>query len=72
MGKQLNKFIFKGGVKMRISREYLESFIGKKVKIIMFDNDICVGTLQKGSAKWYCIGNINFRLSHLKKIEEIE
>ncbi len=57
---------------MRISREYLESFIGKKVKIIMFDNDICVGTLQKGSAKWYCIGNINFRLSHLKKIEEIE
>ncbi len=63
---------------MRITREYLESFIGKKVKVTFWDNDIRVGVLKNNKAgvwwecpKWYHIDNLSFRLSHLKKIEEV-
>lgn len=34
--------------KSQLTRELLESYAGKKVKIVFFDNDICEGTLVLG------------------------
>ena len=65
--------------KSQLTRELFESFAGKKVKIVFFDNDICEGTLVLGMGigngfivqkpKMYTIGNLCFRLSHIKSIE---
>lgn len=65
--------------KSQLTRELLESYAGKKVKIVFFDNDICEGTLVLGMGigngfiiqkpKMYTIGNLCFRLSHIKSIE---
>lgn len=35
--------------KSQLTRELLESYAGKKVKIVFFDNDICEGTLVLGT-----------------------
>ena len=65
--------------KSQLTRELLESYAGKKVKVVFFDNDICEGTLFIGMGigngfivqkpKMYTIGNLCFRLSHIKSIE---
>ena len=65
--------------KSQLTRELLESYEGKKVKVIFFDNDMCEGTLVLGMGigngfivqkpKMYTIGNLCFRLSHIKSLE---
>lgn len=65
--------------KSQLTREVLESFAGKKVKVVFFDNDMCEGTLVLGMGigngfivqkpKMYTIGNLCFRLSHIKSLE---
>lgn len=65
--------------KSQLTRELLESYAGKKVKVVFFDNDMCEGTLVLGMGigngfivqkpKMYTIGNLCFRLSHIKSIE---
>lgn len=68
--------------KNKLTRELLESYAGKKVKIVFFDNGTCEGTLALGMGigngdivqkpKMYTIGNISFRLSHIKSMEVAE
>lgn len=68
--------------KNKLSRDLLESYAGKKVKIVFFYNDTCEGTLALGMGigngyivqkpKMYTIGNISFRLSHIKSLEVAE
>lgn len=65
--------------KSQLTRELLERYEGKKVKVVFFDNDMCEGTLVLGMGigngfivqkpKMYTIGNLCFRLSHIKSIE---
>lgn len=65
--------------KSQLTRELLESYEGKKVKVVFFDNDMCEGTLVLGMGigngfivqkpKMYTIGNLCFRLSHIKSLE---
>lgn len=65
--------------KSQLTRELLESYAGKKVKVVFFDNDTCEGILVLGMGigngfivqkpKMYTIGNLCFRLSHIKSIE---
>lgn len=65
--------------KSQLTRELLESYAGKKVKVVFFDNDMCEGTLVLGMGigngfivkkpKMYTIGNLCFRLSHIKSLE---
>lgn len=65
--------------KSQLTRELLESYAGKKVKVVFFDNDMCEGTLVLGMGigngfivqkpKMYTVGNLCFRLSHIKSLE---
>ena len=59
-----------------MTREKLESFIGKKVEVKFFDNSISIGTLTRGNGFWQCPkyynlpeSHISFRLSHVKNIK---
>lgn len=65
--------------KSQLTRELLESYAGKKVKVVFFDNDMCEGTLVLGmgigngfivkKSKMYTVGDVCFRLSHIKSLE---
>lgn len=65
--------------KRKLTRELLESFMGKKVKVVFFDNTTREGVLAIGMGigngfivqkpKMYTIENLCFRLSHIKSIE---
>lgn len=65
--------------KNKLTRELLESFAGKKVKVVFFDNTTREGVLALGMGigngfivqkpKMYTIENLCFRLSHIKSIE---
>ncbi|MCK9576915.1 MAG: hypothetical protein M0R51_13510 [Clostridia bacterium] len=70
-----------------MKREILENYVGKKVRVVFFDDDEAGGVLQRGNdlftspKKYYYIkylwGNhfangVFFVLSHIKKIEEIK
>lgn len=66
----------RGGKGMKITRNYLESLVGKKITVKFFDNQIITGVLKLGNGffyepKKYTINGVCFRLSHLKKIEEV-
>ncbi len=64
---------------MKINRKILESFLGKKVEVKLFDGTIMKGYLQKCDhymcKNWYEIipyngNNILFRVSHITRIKE--
>ena len=60
--------------KSKLTRESLESLAGKSVKVVLFDNETREGILQLGNGffyepKKYVVGNMCFRLSHIKSIE---
>lgn len=60
--------------KRKLTRECLESLAGKNVKVVLFDNETREGKLQLGNGffyepKKYVVGNMCFRLSHIKSIE---
>lgn len=65
--------------KYKLTRETFESFAGKQVKIVFFDNTVREGVLVLGISvgewfvlqkpKMYSIGNFSFRFSHIKSIE---
>lgn len=65
--------------KSKLTRELLESYAGKKVKVVFFDDTTREGTLVLGMGigngfivqkpKMYTIGNLCFRLSHIKSLE---
>ena len=60
--------------KSKLTRESLESLVGKSVKVVLFDNETREGILQLGNGffyepKKYVVGNMCFRLSHIKSIE---
>ena len=65
--------------KSKLTRELLESFAGKKVKVVLFDNTTHEGVLVIGMGigngiifrkpKLYTVGSLWFRLSHIKSIE---
>ena len=63
--------------KNKLTRELLESYAGKKVKVVFFDDDVREGVLELGNGfffepKKYVVGNICFRLSHIKSMEVAE
>jgi hypothetical protein len=68
-----------------MKRTELEKYLGKKVKITLFDDDIIIGTLRKGEEyrellkpkHYYLEGDyknivrhITFRCSHVKRLKE--
>lgn len=65
--------------KSKLTRELLESYAGKKVKVVFFDDTTREGTLVLGMGigngfivqkpKMYTIGNLCFRMSHIKTLE---
>lgn len=65
-----------------MTEKQMNKYIGKKVKITFFDNDICIGTLAKGETyydfNWVEKGyhleekRLGFKKSHVKKIEVLE
>ncbi len=60
--------------KSKLSRELLESYVGKAVRITFFDGDVREGVLELGNGffyepRKYVLGNVCFRLSHIKYIE---
>lgn len=60
--------------KHELTRDILENFAGKKVKIVFFDDTTREGVLELGNGffyepKKYCVGDICFRLSHIKILE---
>ena len=65
--------------KSKLTRELLESYAGKKVKVVFFDGITREGVLELGMGigngfivqipKKYTIGNLCFRLSHIKTLE---
>lgn len=60
--------------KYELTRDILESFAGKKVKIVFFDNTTREGVLVLGNGffyepKKYTVDHLCFRLSHIKNIE---
>lgn len=68
--------------KHELTRERLESFEGKKVKVLFFDNTTCDGVLNLGMGigngfiiqkpKMYTIRSVVFCLSHIKMLEVLE
>lgn len=68
--------------KHELTRDILENFAGKKVKIVFFDNTTCEGVLNLGMGigngfimqkpKMYTIRAVVFRLSHIKMLEVLE
>lgn len=60
--------------KHELTRDILENFAGKKVKIVFFDNTTCEGVLRLGNGffyepKKYTVDHFCFRLSHIKTLE---
>lgn len=65
--------------KSKLTRELLESYAGKKVKAVFFDGTTREGVLELGMGigngfiiqkpKMYTIGDLSFRLSHIKTLE---
>ena len=65
--------------KSKLTRELLESYVGKDVRITFFDDDVREGVLELGMGigngfivqkpKMYTIGDLSFRLSHIKTLE---
>ena len=65
--------------KRKLTRELLESYVGKDVRITFFDGDVREGVLELGMGigngfivqkpKMYTIGDLCFRLSHIKTLE---
>ena len=60
--------------KRKLTRELLESYAGKEVKVIFFDGTTREGVLGIGNGffyqpKKYVVGNMCFRLSHIKTLE---
>lgn len=65
-----------------MEHEKLLSYVGKKVRITFFDDDVMTGVLgfassfgaKYGYRKVHCfyIDNLCFRCSHVKKLEEVE
>lgn len=60
--------------KSKLTRELLESYAGKDVRITFFDGDVREGVLELGNGffyepKKYVVGNLCFRLSHIKTLE---
>ena len=62
-----------------MKRSELEKFLGKRVKVTLFDGDIFEGTLSLGNGyfevpKYYHIKEkqICFRCSHVVKLEEMK
>ncbi len=60
--------------KSKLTRELLESHVGKDVRITFFDGDVREGVLELGNGffyepKKYVVGNLCFRLSHIKTLE---
>ena len=60
--------------KSQLTREILESYAGIFVKITFFDGDKREGVLRLGNGyfyepKKYVVGDLCFRLSHIKSIE---
>lgn len=64
-----------------ITKEKLDSYIGKEVRVILFDNNELEGVLEYilefseryGYRKpgYYNIGNMGFKRSHIKRISEV-
>lgn len=67
-----------------MNRQNFEKFLNQKVILTFFDNKELTGTLKQGMGlgnnnfdttqkKWYYIEgtNLNFKLSHIKKIKKI-
>ena len=55
----------------------LDQYLGKKVKITFFDNDVEIGILENSQFPYerthpYKINNLVFCKSHVKKIEEVQ
>ncbi len=67
---------------MKINRKIVESYLNKKVEIVLFDNAIIKGHLIVDTSgyspknKWYHTINPNspimFRVSHIKHIKEVK
>lgn len=62
--------------KAKLTRELLENYVGKKIKVVLFDNSCYEGILELGNGffyepKKYVVGNVCFRLSHIKWIKEL-
>ena len=60
--------------KSKLTRELLERYVGKKVKVVFFDDTTREGVLELGNGffyqpKKYVVGNLCFRLSHIKTLE---
>jgi hypothetical protein len=65
--------------KSKLTRELLESYAGKKVIAVFFDGTTREGVLELGMGigngfivqkpKMYTIGDLLFRLSHIKTLE---
>lgn len=60
--------------KSKLTRELLERYAGKKVKVVFFDDTTREGVLELGNGffyepKKYVVGNLCFRLSHIKTLE---
>lgn len=60
--------------KSKLTRELLERYAGKKVKVVFFDDTMRKGVLELGNGffyepKKYCVGDMCFRLSHIKTLE---
>lgn len=52
--------------------EKLNALLGKRVKVVFFDDSTQTGVLERG--KYHCpylINNIEFYKSHIKKITEV-
>lgn len=50
----------------------LNALLGKRVKIIFWDNSEACGTLKKSTIQQgYAIENLHFRKSHVKKVFQI-
>ncbi len=63
--------------KAKLTREMLESYANKRVKVTLFDDDVIEGVLKLGNGffyepKKYVVDKFCFRLSHIKKIEILE
>ena len=61
---------------MRIDSNKLNEYLGKKVKITFFDNDVKIGILEKSQGLYerthpYKINDLVFCKSHVKKIEAV-
>lgn len=52
----------------------LNALLGKKVKVTLFDDSVCIGVLQNSKYKQgrYAVDNYSFRKTHVKKIEVIK